>query len=32
MEKKYNPVEKVVLDREERDGIEIYGIWKLEFT
>ena len=32
MEKKYNPVEKVVLDREERDSIEIYGIWKLEFT
>ena len=30
MEEKDNPIEKVVKDEEELDGIEIDGIWNLE--
>ena len=30
MEEKGNPIEKVVKDEEELDGIEIDGIWNLE--
>ena len=30
IEEKYNPVEKVVTDEAELDGIEIDGIWNLE--